>query len=123
MRTTLEMSVRRSIGGGVLALITLVESLAPALLLLQPLPSLADDYDDEYDDGEEDFAEFEAFQRAAAGVRETAPDSSHMAQEAPPDMVDTDDDCLAWAAEGECDANPEWMVPNCGRSCFDQVPP
>ena len=104
-------------------------------LLVAPSPALADDYD-EYDDGDEDFAEFEAFQqeqhaRAAAsggsgGGGSPGPGGGGggggppPVQEAPPDMVDTEDDCLAWAAEGECDSNPEWMVPNCGRSCFDQ---
>lgn len=43
----------------------------------------------------------------------------------PPGIIDLDSDCLTWASAGECDVNPEWMAPNCARSCFDQyqVPP
>lgn len=31
--------------------------------------------------------------------------------------VDKDDRCVDWAASGECDKNPAWMVDHCGKSC------
>lgn len=26
-------------------------------------------------------------------------------------------DCALWASQGECTGNPQWMVPNCAKSC------
>lgn len=33
------------------------------------------------------------------------------------DCEDDYDDCPAWAANGECDINPEYMLYNCKKSC------
>jgi hypothetical protein len=33
------------------------------------------------------------------------------------DCVDLDTQCGGWAAEGGCDTNPGWMLPNCKKSC------
>ena len=32
-------------------------------------------------------------------------------------IVDTDDNCSQWASEGECDANPDFMLKECAKSC------
>ena len=32
--------------------------------------------------------------------------------------VQTDADCEEWAADGQCDINPEWMYPNCRKTCL-----
>jgi hypothetical protein len=31
--------------------------------------------------------------------------------------VDKDSKCQAFAAHGECESNPEWMLKNCPASC------
>ena len=33
------------------------------------------------------------------------------------EIVDSDPNCADWAARGECEANPDWMLPNCQLSC------
>ena len=34
-----------------------------------------------------------------------------------PDCADDDDGCKTWAAAGECDKNPDYMLYSCRRSC------
>ena len=33
--------------------------------------------------------------------------------------ADKNADCSDWAQKGECKTNPEWMLPNCPKSCKD----
>ena len=33
------------------------------------------------------------------------------------DLVDHDENCQEWAEEGECKANPDYMLENCEKSC------
>jgi len=33
------------------------------------------------------------------------------------ECYDMDDNCAGWADSGECNANPDWMLPNCQMSC------
>ncbi|KAL7633441.1 UNVERIFIED_CONTAM: hypothetical protein RMT77_016312 [Armadillidium vulgare] len=35
----------------------------------------------------------------------------------PDKCLDSNDYCAQWAQAGECDTNPEWMHPNCKKSC------
>ena len=32
-------------------------------------------------------------------------------------LTDSNQECAAWAASGECEMNPRWMIPNCQKSC------
>ena len=36
-------------------------------------------------------------------------------------LVDQDENCKQWAEQGECDANPDWMLENCQKSCAAAV--
>ncbi len=31
--------------------------------------------------------------------------------------MDNNDHCKGWAELGECQKNPDWMLPNCKESC------
>merc|ERR1719348_2650221 len=35
----------------------------------------------------------------------------------PVNCFDKDDKCQTWADAGECEKNPDWMTPNCPKSC------
>lgn len=28
-----------------------------------------------------------------------------------------DQECNGWAGSGECEINPDWMIPNCRKAC------
>ena len=35
-----------------------------------------------------------------------------------PNCKDDNDECSSWASQGECDANPNYMLKSCRKSCF-----
>ncbi|KAB7505074.1 hypothetical protein Anas_11992 [Armadillidium nasatum] len=39
----------------------------------------------------------------------------------PDKCLDSNDYCAQWAQAGECDTNPEWMHPNCKKSCKQYI--